>query len=48
MYPPPPKYREPIGVNIPDPGFKIGQEIRDALKQGKPLCLVVRPKKPKP
>lgn len=33
-----------IGVLIQDKNFKIGQQIRDALKQGKRLYLVRKKK----
>ena len=35
--------REPVGLVVNDPGFKIGQEVKEALKEGK--ILLVRRRK---
>lgn len=35
----------PLGVLIHDPEFKIGREIKEARKSGKPLFLVGRRRK---
>lgn len=34
--------RDPVGVLVRDPGFKIGQEIRDAIREGKWLIMCGR------